>query len=64
MLLGLVATAVMACTDDGSVPEPARNVDRNLWNTAWDEATDSQRAVLKDGALTFAEYEAAALRTV
>jgi hypothetical protein len=39
-------------------------VDSNLWHTAWDESTEEQREALSDGELTFAEYEAAATRTV
>jgi hypothetical protein len=39
-------------------------VDSNLWEAAWHEATAEQREALKDGELSFAEYEAAAAQTV
>jgi len=63
MLLVVLSVFAPGCGAD-SVPEPRSSVDRNLWNTAWDEASESQRVALRDGELTFAEYETAALRAV
>lgn len=62
LVVALVA-GVMGCSSQDP-PEPVDTSDRNLWNTAWSEATSSQRAALQDGELTFPEYESAALRTV
>jgi hypothetical protein len=62
-VLATLLGAAVAC-DRNSAPDPTSRVDRHLWSTAWEQATESQRAALKDGELTFAEYEAAALRTV
>jgi hypothetical protein len=62
VLLTLVVW-LTACGDDDSIPQAQLPVDSNLWNAAWEIANDSQRRALRDGELSFAEYESAALRT-
>jgi hypothetical protein len=57
--------ALVACSGKPAAPPtPTSPVDANLWNTAWEMASDSQRPAFKDGVVTFDEYEAAALSTV
>jgi hypothetical protein len=64
LLVYCAALLASACRGDGAqVPEPKQQVNRDLWERAWTMAVGSQRDALKDGELTFAEYEAAALRT-
>ena len=60
-----IALVAVACGSAGDgPPRPRVAVDANLWRTAWEISTAPQREALKDGEVTFAEYEAAALRTV
>jgi hypothetical protein len=63
MELSILMTVFYGCNRD-STPEPQVAVDPFMWKSAWDEASESQREALRDGKLTFEEYEAAAFRAV
>lgn len=62
VVFGILASACGSETASGP-PTPKAGLE-GLWNTAWEEASKSQREAMADGEVTFAEYEAAALRTV
>ncbi len=59
----LVGGVYLACGTGDEAPVPKVPADQNLWRAAWDIATAEQRVALRDGQLTFTEYEAAALVT-
>jgi hypothetical protein len=70
VLIGALLVLAGSCGDDSTsplsaqdVPEPKVPVDRNLWRTAWEISNEAQREALRDGEVTFDEYEAAALKT-
>jgi hypothetical protein len=63
-LLALIVAATACGSDRDPGPPRPKSGFEPLWAVAWEEASDSQREAMADGEVTFAEYEAAALRAV
>ena len=61
--MAVTGMAVMSCTGPAEAPPP-QGANETLWDVAWSMATEEQREAMDDGVVTFAEYEAAALRVV
>ena len=64
VLLAAVMILLTASCGSASMPPRAKSAEPNLWAWAWEAASPSQRRAMEDGEVTFAEYEAAALRAV
>lgn len=61
--LGAAGVLTAACGREVNQPKPVSG-NETLWNVGWEMADDEQREAMADGEVTFAEYEAAALRAV